>query len=139
MIVTDKGTLDVENARVAAVGRRDGELRICFENARLMRPGSDTFEPCIATLALAGVSSESADYCVGHKVSAPHPDPEKPLDRVEVVAYSGGRLNLQGMRFNEPWYEWDIVSQSVSLESVTFAGNAAQPVVAADVPSAARR
>ena len=122
MIVTEAGTLDLEDADVAAVRRDGDEIRIVFSNAHVTRQGSGVSEVCSVELLLSGVKSEAVHCYVGAGITAPHPNPALPLDFVQVFSYERGTLNLQGMLADEPWYEWEIVVEHVAFRSKAHDG-----------------
>jgi hypothetical protein len=89
---------DLDDSRVVAVRRDNGKILIDLE-----RFGTEHIHVCAS-----GVSREDAEYYVGNRVTAPHPDPTLPLDQIEVAEIGEGVLELQGYLKNEvlPTLAW---------------------------------
>jgi hypothetical protein len=100
----------LEERRVVGIHRVGGDLHLDLEAVRRDEPVRRV------TVRLSDVTGERAQYYVGEKILAPHPDPSSPLDLIEVAEYQGGKLSLQGYRKGEPWYVWDIFASEVEID-----------------------
>jgi hypothetical protein len=124
MIETQFGRMDLADANILEIHRSDQEIRIEFNSVRFWQSPIDINRLVrIArevTITLANVREEQATYYVGEGVAKPHPDPRHPLDSIEVAEFQNGGLSLQGYRNGEPWYVWDIASESISVGDVVF-------------------
>jgi len=97
---------DLDDSRVVNVRRENGNVIIDLE-----RFGTEHIH-----VRANGVSHEDAEYYVGGRVTAPHPDPNFPLDLIEVAKIGSGILELQGYFKSESWYVWRIVADSIEID-----------------------
>jgi hypothetical protein len=124
MIETQFGKMDLADANILDIRRSDQDIRIKLDSVRFWQGPIDSSRSVRTardvTITLAKVRKEQATYYVGEGVAKPHPDPRHPLDSIEVAEFQNGSLSLQGYRNGEPWYVWDIASESISLGDVVF-------------------
>ena len=113
-IPTPAGQIDVEDSCVVAVRRTAGTVVISFDSARLCidQKSSDTGPLSVAIL---GVSGEHAVFYGPDEVALSVAGDEAPLSVVEVLEYSDGIVELQGMREGKPWCVWRIEGASARL------------------------
>lgn len=104
--MTDRGVtrVDLDDSRVLQVRRTGNVIVIELEQRR------DSGAKSIAVVA-SGVTTEDAAYYIGHDVTAPHPNPELPLDFIETAEIGPGYLELGGYLKNESWFTWRIGAQ----------------------------
>ena len=96
---------DLDDAKVVGVQRLPGLLVIDLQRSKTER----------IQVRAVRVSKEEAEYYVGERVTAPHPDPTLPLDQIEVAELEGGVLEMQGCRKNDSWYVWRIEAESIQI------------------------
>ena len=108
---TSLGDFDLEDSDILEVERSVNEIRIKLSSARTMSGAKDgnvnhgvISQP---TLLIQGVVKE--------EVEGQEPDNNLPLDHVEVVKHTDGKLELSGYRNNKPWYVWSIEAKSFSI------------------------
>ena len=94
----------LENASIKSVNRTELyiELLIYKDNVEKV-------------LKLDGLSGETAVYYGPGNLPSANPDPEQPIDLIEVVETNEKSLTIFGYRFNEPWHEWKIMADSLTL------------------------
>ena len=113
-IPTDAGQIDLEDSSVSAVSREGDVVVISFDVGRIWI-GSESFEVADLDLKLWGVKHEAATFHGPEVVALAVNGASVPLHVVEVVEYSGGVLELQGLRKNEPWCVWRIEGRGATL------------------------
>ncbi len=119
MIATDIGQIELDDAKVIDIGRKNDEICIALDGASLWERcsnGSVGWRSLYnVKVILRGVTGDVAEYWVGSGVSAPHPNPTYPLDAIEIAEYANGSLMLQGYLNREPWYTWKITAGTCTL------------------------
>jgi hypothetical protein len=108
MTAAGTGHIDLDDSRVVHVNREHGRVTIELEQLR-----SRTAKRI--TVSVTGVTHEDAVYYVGHNVTAPHPNPELPLDFVEYAEHRAGQLELGGHLHNKIWFVWTLVATGVEI------------------------
>jgi hypothetical protein len=108
---TTLGDFDLEDCKILKVDRSENEIKIKLSFARAMsgtENGSVNYEVISEpTLLVQGVVKE--------EIEGQEPDSNFPLDLVEVVKHTDGKLELSGYRNNKPWYVWSIEAKNISI------------------------
>jgi hypothetical protein len=113
-IPTKDGNVDLEDSSVSAV-RREGDVVVISFDAGRLWIGADRFEVADLDVELWGVKREAVTFYGAEAVTLAVNGAAVPLYVVEVVEYSSGVLELQGLRENEPWCVWRIEGSGVTL------------------------
>jgi hypothetical protein len=110
-LTTSLGDFDLEDSDILEVERSENEIKIKLSFARAMSGAKDGNVNCEVisepTLLVQGVVKE--------EIEGQGPDKNLPLDHVEVVKHTDGKLELSGYRNNKPWYVWSIEAKSISI------------------------
>ena len=100
--------VDLDDCHVVGVTREDHCVVVELEQRR-----NKSKERIV--VRAADVSEEVAEYYVGERVTAPHPDPTLPLDYIEYAEQGPGYLEFQGYLRNESWFVWRIVAPNIEI------------------------
>ena len=114
LIPTEDGNVDLEDSSVSAV-RREGDVVVISFDAGRLWIGAERFDVADLDLELQGVKHEAAIFHGPERVDLTVSGTTVPLHVVEVVEYSSGVLELQGLRNNEPWCVWRIEGSGATL------------------------
>lgn len=118
-IETDRGEVDLGDASVLEIVRSNNDMRVSLDFARIWRhderTGWSSERIDKPSLLFQRVARERALRYVGEGVEGDHPDPTRPLDLIEVVKYTAGKLELQGYLGREPWYVWEVEAAKLAV------------------------
>ncbi|RUO38628.1 hypothetical protein CWE13_03000 [Aliidiomarina shirensis] len=99
---------DLDDCSVVGVHRNPDWLLIELEW------GSEN-SPCKIIVIAHNVTNEKIEHFVGHGVTAPHPDPDLPLDWVQYSGTKQGVLELGGQLRGDAWFSWQIFAEKIEI------------------------
>jgi hypothetical protein len=100
--------VDLDDSRVVGVSRESGRLVVELEQRR--NNDSKRIE-----VRVTGALKETAEHYVGNQITAPHPDPQLPLDYIEYAERGDTFVELQGYLKNDSWYVWRIDGTDIEI------------------------